>query len=99
MSNKQQSVKGHIFGFVCSILLTFFALYIGIGTTLPMSTRVIVIFALAVLQLLIQLIYFMHIGEGNHKFYNFINMAFSIFMAVVIVAGSIWIMLYNTMGL
>lgn len=99
MSSNHESTKKHIFGFAASILLTLMALFIGIGTSLPLGIRISAIVFLAIVQLLIQLIYFMHITEGSARVYNYINIAFGIFIAVVVVAGSLWIMLYNTMGL
>lgn len=93
------SKKGHVFGFVASILLTFLALFIGIGTSLPRGMKLTAIVFLAIVQLLIQLIYFMHITEGKDRYYHYVNITFAVFTAIVVVAGSIWIMIYNTMGL
>lgn len=52
----------------------------------------IVIFA--VLQLLVQLIFFLHLGKGNDKRWNTLAFLFMIMVVLIVVIGSLWIM-YN----
>jgi cytochrome aa3-600 menaquinol oxidase subunit IV len=82
----------HVIGFFLSIALTVFAVLMAFYTDFSKSTVMIIIGTLAVLQAAIQLFMFMHITEGKSGVINLINMAYSIFLAVVIVAGSIWIL-------
>ncbi|WP_028776426.1 cytochrome aa3 quinol oxidase subunit IV [Shimazuella kribbensis] len=93
---QHHSAKPHIVGYLFSLILTVLAFYVMLYTSMPMSWKITILLVLAVLQLLVQLFYFMHILEGDGA-YQVINVVFGIFVAVTIVAGSIWIMLYNTM--
>lgn len=95
---QHHSAKPHIVGYIFSLVLTALAFYLMLGTSLSMSVKITVLLVLAFLQLLVQLIYFMHILESNERVYQVINIVFGIFVAVVVVAGSVWIMVYNTMG-
>lgn len=94
---EHHSAKPHIIGFLFSLILTLFAFYIMLNTSFAMSIKIGVLLFLAFLQLLVQLIYFMHLWEGKERIYKVINTAFGVFVAITIVFGSIWIMLYNTM--
>ncbi|MFC4076341.1 cytochrome aa3 quinol oxidase subunit IV [Salinithrix halophila] len=98
MSQHQATVKHHIVGFILSLLLTFAALFVVLKAPLAVSIKLTVIVVLAILQMAVQLVYFMHVTEGS-KLYQVISLGYGIFVAVCVVAGSIWIMLYNTMHL
>jgi cytochrome aa3-600 menaquinol oxidase subunit IV len=97
LDQHSHSPKHHIIGFLWSLILTFAALGVVLKTPLSDSVKITIILVLAVLQFIVQLVYFMHISEGNERVFTIINMVFGIFVAVVTVFGSIWIMLYNTM--
>ncbi|MCH5583697.1 cytochrome aa3 quinol oxidase subunit IV [Shimazuella sp. AN120528] len=94
---QHHSAKPHIVGYIFSLILTVLAFVDMLYTRLPMSMKITVLLILAVLQFLVQLIYFMHIWESKERAYQVISIAYGIFVAISIVAGSIWIMIYNTM--
>ncbi|MGA9172435.1 MAG: cytochrome aa3 quinol oxidase subunit IV [Thermoactinomyces sp.] len=94
---QHHSPKHHIIGFIWSLLLTFAALWVTLKAPIPVSLRLTIIVILAILQFIVQLVYFMHISEGNDKVFQIINLLYGIFVAVVTVVGSIWIMLYSSM--
>ncbi|EMA6343802.1 cytochrome aa3 quinol oxidase subunit IV [Bacillus cytotoxicus] len=80
----------HVFGFILSLALTFLALYVALYTSLPLSTILTSIIAMAVAQAALQLVMFMHMKEGE-GIAQTIAMLFSFFIAVVTVAGTVWI--------
>lgn len=82
----------HVIGFFTSMLLTFGAAWIALQTSLPVKAVIWIIGTLAVVQAGIQLYMFMHLNEGDDKVANTINILYSAFIAIVIVAGSIWVM-------
>ncbi|RCW69630.1 cytochrome aa3 quinol oxidase subunit IV [Saliterribacillus persicus] len=82
----------HLIGFVLSILLTLFAVFIAFETDFSKTVIMWVIGTLAIFQALIQLFMFMHITEGKEGMLNVINIIYSIFLALVIVFGSIWVL-------
>lgn len=90
--NKKGFPLSHIIGFIFSLVLTFGAAAIALKTDLSPSIIMWIIGTLAFLQAGIQLFMFMHLREGEDGSANVVNMAYAVFMAVVIVAGSIWVM-------
>ncbi|GGM25666.1 cytochrome aa3 quinol oxidase subunit IV [Paraliobacillus quinghaiensis] len=91
---KKQSMfpLNHVLGFVLSIALTVGAVFIVYQTDFSASVKMNIIGTLAIFQALIQLIMFMHITEGKSGGINIINIAYAIFLAIVVVAGSIWVL-------
>ncbi|WP_062353728.1 cytochrome aa3 quinol oxidase subunit IV [Bacillus kwashiorkori] len=82
----------HVVGFLLSIAFTVLALMVAFQTNLPVKTVMIIIGGFAVLQAGLQLFMFMHMTEGKDKYSKVIHTVYAIFMAVVIVIGSIWVM-------
>jgi cytochrome aa3-600 menaquinol oxidase subunit IV len=82
----------HVVGFFMSLVLTFGAAWIALQSSLSMKAVMWIIGTLAIAQAGIQLYMFMHMNEGDDKVTNNINILYSAFIAVVIVAGSIWVM-------
>ncbi|MBO9131173.1 cytochrome aa3 quinol oxidase subunit IV [Bacillus sp. 165] len=82
---------GHVVGFAMSLILTFAALFLVLYTSLPALTIVAIITGLAVLQAGLQLFMFMHMTESENAKIQTGTMAYSFFIAVTIVAGTVWI--------
>ena len=92
-SNTQKSFPvSHIVGYLLSLVMTVAALFTVFKTSLDSWTKLLIIAALAVLQAGLQLFMFMHISEGKDRDPKMVHTIYAIFMAVVIVAGSIWVM-------
>lgn len=91
--NKNNSFPlSHIIGFIFSLVLTFGAAVIALKTDLSPTVIMWIIGTLAFLQAGIQLFMFMHLREGEDGTANVVNMIYAVFMAIVIVAGSVWVM-------
>ncbi len=82
----------HVGGFLLSIIMTLGAVIVAFKTNLSFNMIMLIIGTLAFLQAGLQLTMFMHVNEGNSGKYNIINMAYSVFLAAVIVVGSIWVL-------
>ncbi|WP_071459789.1 cytochrome aa3 quinol oxidase subunit IV [Bacillus massilinigeriensis] len=82
----------HVIGFFLSLALTFGAAFVALQAGLPANTVLWIIGSLAVIQAALQLYMFMHMNEGEDKAAQSINILYAVFIAVVIVAGSIWVM-------
>ncbi len=85
----------HLIGFVGSLILTFAAAGIALYTDLSFKTIMWIIGSLAMVQAAIQLFMFMHVNEGEDQKSQIINIVYGVFLAVVIVAGSIWVMSFG----
>ena len=88
-------------GFILSLVLTLVVYWLAtsVGGGFWM---VVVISLLAVVQMIVQLVYFLHLGEEaspRHKLWSFIIMAVTV---LIIVFGTLWIMKnmnYNMMNM
>ncbi len=92
------SLKSYVIGFVLSIALTIVPLVAVLGMELGRTVTMIVILAAAVLQFAIQLLFFMHLREGENARWNLMSLLFGVVILVTVVGGSIWIMTYNTVA-
>ncbi|MEK4251048.1 cytochrome aa3 quinol oxidase subunit IV [Paenibacillus sp. FSL W7-1287] len=81
-----------VIGFLLSIVLTFAAVWVGKITDLSYSQIAIIVFAIAFIQAAVQLFMFMHVTEGEQGKWQLGKMFSAAFFAIVIVAGSVWVM-------
>ncbi|WP_079909635.1 MULTISPECIES: cytochrome C oxidase subunit IV family protein [Paenibacillus] len=82
-------------GFVMSLLLTAIPVAIVLGGWLTGITKAVVLMAAGTLQLIVQLWFFMHLRDEKKPRYQLISLLLGLVILIVIVAGSMWIMLYN----
>lgn len=81
----------HLIGFLSSLLMTGAAAFIALQTSLSFQLIMWIIGILALLQSGLQLVMFMHVNQGEQRIIQIINLAYGVFMAVVIVVGTIWV--------
>ncbi|MCM2533094.1 cytochrome aa3 quinol oxidase subunit IV [Neobacillus pocheonensis] len=89
--------KTQVFGFVLSLVLTFAALFVALKTSLSFNVIMWIIGILAIIQAALQLFMFMHLRDGEDSKAQTINVLYGVFIAVVTVAGSIWVMSFGNM--
>jgi cytochrome o ubiquinol oxidase operon protein cyoD len=90
------SLKAYVIGFVLSIVLTIIPLVLVLNNMMSKAVLIGTILIMAVLQFLVQLFFFMHIREGEKPQYNVMALILGIVFVITIVAGSIWIMSFNS---
>lgn len=79
-------------GFVLSIILTLGAYYLVVEKILAGRELAAAIVGLAVLQLFVQLLFFLHLGSESKPRWNLMVFLFAALVVVIVVFGSIWIM-------
>ncbi len=82
----------HVVGFFASLILTVIAAAVALKTDLSFNVVMWIIGSLAIIQAGLQLFMFMHVNEGEDKKAQIINIVYGIFIALVIVIGTIWVM-------
>lgn len=92
MEHKSKYPVSHVVGFLLSLILTFVAVFVALKMNVSYTIVMWIIGSLAVIQAGLQLFMFMHVTEGEDGKTNVINMAYAVFVAIVIVAGSIWVL-------
>ncbi|MGO2241092.1 MAG: cytochrome o ubiquinol oxidase subunit IV [Halomonas sp.] len=91
-SSDHGSVKSYVTGLVLSLVLTiipFGAVMLG-SFSMPMNVGIIVV--TAILQVLVQLVMFMHLNFKSEDGWNMLSFVFTVAILVLVIGGSLWIM-------
>lgn len=79
-------------GLLISLPLTIAAFAAVVSDTVPHAARLPVIVALCVVQLYVQLVFFLHLGSAKSQRQNTGIFACTTLLIVIVVAGSLWVM-------
>lgn len=86
------TITSYVTGFIMSVSLTLAAYFIVVEQVWTGWTAVLAITGLAVLQLLVQLLFFLHLGRESKPRWNLQVFLFMAMVIVIVVFGSLWIM-------
>jgi cytochrome o ubiquinol oxidase operon protein cyoD len=87
-----QRVLGYVVGLGLAILLTVTSFFIA-GTDLVWQPSIpVALVVLAVAQMGVHLVFFLHITTGRDNTNNVMALAFGVLIVVLVVGGSLWIM-------
>ncbi|PGM55004.1 cytochrome aa3 quinol oxidase subunit IV [Bacillus sp. AFS053548] len=86
--------KHQVVGFIQSLVLTIIALSVYY-LDLPFKVSFIILIVTALLQGGLQLIVFMHMNENENKSVLYINLGYAVFIAVAIVFGTLWTLVWG----
>lgn len=88
------SVKSYMIGFLLSVILTAIPFGLVMDQTHGFSAQTILaaILALAVVQVFVHVVYFLHMDRSAEQRWNVVAFAFTIMILVIVVSGSVWIM-------
>lgn len=79
-------------GFVASIALTLSAYWLTTRGNTDGNVLVVVLAALAIVQFIVQMILFLHIGEERGPRLKLVTAGMMLTVVLILVVGSIWIM-------
>ncbi|QQE81064.1 cytochrome aa3 quinol oxidase subunit IV [Alicyclobacillus sp. SO9] len=86
----------HVIGYILSIILTALAFWFVLSVHMTKAATIVSILVLAVFQVLVQLLMFMHFTERDKgPAYQVTAVLFGFFIAFTVVGGSIWIMAFK----
>lgn len=88
------TVRSYIIGFILSIVLTIIPFMIVAQQWLTGSVLYLTIVVLALLQLFVQLVFFLHLNLREEGRWNLLAFAFTAIVVIILVVGTLWIM-YN----
>ncbi|HUC17627.1 MAG TPA: cytochrome o ubiquinol oxidase subunit IV [Acetobacteraceae bacterium] len=86
------SVRGYVTGFILSVLLTAVPFALVMSGTVPAATAVPAAIGLAVVQMVVHLVYFLHMNRASSQSWNMAALVFTVIIVAILVAGSLWIM-------
>ena len=80
-------------GFALSVVLTAAAFYpVMVPGTLPAGWLVPTIASLAVVQVIVHLVCFLHMSAASEQRWNVVALGFAILVVGILIVGSLWIM-------
>jgi cytochrome o ubiquinol oxidase operon protein cyoD len=87
--------RGYMTGFILSIILTAipFALVMGKVFEKP-STTIMVILAFGLVQIIVHMVYFLHMDAKAEGGWNLLALIFTVVLVAITLAGSLWVMFH-----
>ena len=86
------SAKDYMIGFALSAILTIIPFWLVMGNVLAPETTKWVILTFAGVQLIVQMMYFLHLNSKAEGGWNMMAAILTIVILVIVLAGSIWVM-------
>ena len=86
------SFKSYMIGFLLSVVLTAIPFWLVMTEALAPQTTGLVITAFAVVQIIIHMVFFLHMNHKSEGGWNMLALIFTIVIVVIAVAGSVWVM-------
>jgi cytochrome o ubiquinol oxidase operon protein cyoD len=80
-------------GFVLSVILTAIPFWLVMGDVLNDTFKTsLIIMALAAVQIVVHMIYFLHMNTKSEGGWTFLALVFTLTLVVITLVGSIWVM-------
>ncbi|GAB2578521.1 cytochrome o ubiquinol oxidase subunit IV [Dyella jejuensis] len=86
------SLKSYLLGFALSLILTFLSFGCVMSGAVPQHLVVPGIVLFCVVQLLVQLVFFLHMGTAPEQRENLTIGVFTILIIAIVVVGSLWVL-------
>jgi len=85
--------KGYMTGFVLAVILTVIPFWLVMGKVFDKpSTTALVILALAAVQIVVHMIYFLHMNAKSEHGWTMLALIFTVVVVVITLSGSLWVM-------
>jgi cytochrome o ubiquinol oxidase operon protein cyoD len=87
------TLKGYTIGFVLSVILTVIPFWLVMGKVFESSsTTALVILGFAAVQIVVHMIYFLHMNTKVEGGWSMLALIFTLVLVVITLAGSLWVM-------
>ena len=93
MAHGEITLSGYLTGFLLSVVLTAVPFYLMMSGVLgDKQVTALVIMAFAVVQIVVHMIYFLHMNTSSEGGWTMMALIFTIVMVVIALTGSLWVM-------
>ncbi len=87
------SFRSYMTGFILSVILTAIPFWLVMsGAIDSKQTTAIIVMALAAVQVVVHMIYFLHMNTRSDEGWTMLALIFTIIVVVIALAGSLWVM-------
>lgn len=89
------SLRGYVTGFLLSVVLTAIPFWLVMNDVLGNATlTAIVIMAFAAVQIVVHMVYFLHMNGRSEGGWNMMGLIFTLVIVAIVLAGSLWVMFH-----
>jgi cytochrome o ubiquinol oxidase operon protein cyoD len=89
------TLKGYMMGFFLAVVLTAIPFWLVMGKVIPNpQTMAIVVLTFAAIQIVVHMIYFLHMNATSEGGWNLLALMFTLVLVVITLSGSIWVMFH-----
>jgi cytochrome o ubiquinol oxidase subunit IV len=93
----ESTLKGYLTGFVLSVILTAIPFWLVMTGKLGSNeATAIVILVLGAIQIVVHMIYFLHMTPSAEGGWSLMALIFTIVLVVITLSGSLWVMYHLT---
>ncbi|WP_395682960.1 cytochrome o ubiquinol oxidase subunit IV [Inquilinus sp.] len=87
------TLKGYVTGFVLAVILTAIPFWLVMGDIFAdAQTTALVIMAVAVVQIIVHMVYFLHMNTRSEGGWTMLALIFTVVLVVITLSGSLWVM-------
>lgn len=87
--HENASIRAYTIGFILSLIFTFIPYYLVTHKLAASTTLLLMILGFGVLQMLVQVFFFLHLGRGPKPLYNVFFFGMTVTTILIVVGGSI----------
>ena len=92
-SGPHATFKGYMTGFVLSVILTAIPFWLVMGNVFEKpSNTIMVILAFAAVQIVVHMVYFLHMDAKSEGGWNMLALVFTAVLVIITLSGSLWVM-------
>lgn len=84
--------RSYLTGFILSAVLTAAPFALVMTGALPAATTGALVVGFAVVQIVVQMIYFLHMNPRSEGGWNMLALLFTLIIVVIVISGSLWVM-------
>ena len=89
------TLGGYLTGFVLSVFLTAVPFWLVMGKVFEKSsTTAIAILLIGAVQIVVHMIYFLHMNAKSEGGWNMLSLMFTLTLVVITLTGSLWVMFH-----
>ncbi|MBP3973758.1 cytochrome o ubiquinol oxidase subunit IV [Pseudoxanthomonas spadix] len=86
------SVKSYLVGFFWAVLLTVIPFALAMTGFFPAGVTAVVAAVLAAVQIVVHLVYFLHMDRSATQRWNVLVFVFTVLVIGIVIVGSLWVM-------
>ena len=86
------SVGSYLAGFVLAVVLTAASFWLVLHGGFPRETALIGLGVLAVVQIVVHLVFFLHMNASSSQRWNVTAFSYTVLTVLILVIGTLWVM-------